>query len=133
MNKVERDLYKIGLGFGAVGVVVLLLLWISGIDLTKWGRPCVFYRFTGCYCPGCGGTRAVMALVHGKIVTSFLYHPLVVYLAGIYLVFMTTNTLQLISHQHLKIAMRYHDIYLYLMVAIIFVNWVVQNIIIFMH
>ena len=39
--------------------------------------PCLFQLMTGLYCPGCGGTRAVKALLAGHPVLSFLYHPLV--------------------------------------------------------
>lgn len=43
--------------------------------------PCPFRTFTGLYCPGCGGTRAVSALLHGHVLQSFYYHPLVPYAA----------------------------------------------------
>lgn len=43
--------------------------------------PCLFRTFTGLYCPGCGGTRAVSALLHGHVLQSFYYHPLVPYAA----------------------------------------------------
>lgn len=36
---------------------------------------------TGYYCPGCGGTRAITALLHGRLLSSFLYHPVVLYAA----------------------------------------------------
>jgi hypothetical protein len=29
--------------------------------------PCLFHLFTGLYCPGCGLTRALHALVHGDL------------------------------------------------------------------
>ena len=45
--------------------------------------PCVFYSLTGFYCPGCGGTRAVRALLSGHPVLSFLYHPVVPYMASV--------------------------------------------------
>ena len=32
--------------------------------------PCYIHHFTGLYCPGCGATRAVYALVHGDILLS---------------------------------------------------------------
>lgn len=32
--------------------------------------PCYIYQFTGLYCPGCGATRAVYALVNGDILLS---------------------------------------------------------------
>jgi len=44
--------------------------------IPAWFRmPCLFQRMTGLYCPGCGGTRAVRALLSGHPVLSFLYHP----------------------------------------------------------
>ncbi|MBQ6855594.1 MAG: DUF2752 domain-containing protein, partial [Lachnospiraceae bacterium] len=36
--------------------------------------PCMFRMLTGLYCPGCGGTRAVKALLTGHPIQSFLYH-----------------------------------------------------------
>lgn len=43
--------------------------------------PCLFHTLTGAYCPGCGGSRAAAALLCGKLLLSFFYHPLVPYLA----------------------------------------------------
>ena len=54
---------------------ILRLAWQGEI-------PCLFRLLTGLYCPGCGGTRAVKALLRGHIVQSFMYHPLVPYLAA---------------------------------------------------
>lgn len=44
--------------------------------------PCIFHLLTGWYCPGCGGTRAVKYLLQGKLLLSFQYHPLVLYMAA---------------------------------------------------
>lgn len=54
-------------------------VWV--IDWIKSGQgfPCLFHFITGLYCPGCGGTRAVRALLHGEILKSFCYHPFVLY------------------------------------------------------
>lgn len=43
--------------------------------------PCIFRMLTGYYCPGCGGTRALRALLRGHFLQSVYYHPLVLYLA----------------------------------------------------
>ena len=47
------------------------------------GSPCLFHQYTGLYCPGCGGTRAIYYLFHGQFLLSFIYHPLVPYCAGL--------------------------------------------------
>jgi hypothetical protein len=32
---------------------------------SAWLPPCLFYKLTGLYCPGCGSTRMLYWLVHG--------------------------------------------------------------------
>ncbi|NNF53546.1 MAG: DUF2752 domain-containing protein [Acidimicrobiales bacterium] len=48
---------------------------------------CLFRRCTGGYCPGCGGSRAAVALVQGDIAGSWAHHPWVVLLVLQTLVF----------------------------------------------
>lgn len=43
--------------------------------------PCLFHLATGAYCPGCGGTRALVALLQGRITDSIRLNPLVPYMA----------------------------------------------------
>ena len=43
--------------------------------------PCLFHVVTGAYCPGCGGTRAFLALLHGRVADSIRLNPLVLYMA----------------------------------------------------
>ena len=50
---------------GAVG----LLLYLSDIG-------CVFRAVTGVPCPGCGMTRAWLALLRGDVASAIAYHPL---------------------------------------------------------
>ncbi len=38
---------------------------------------CPFARATGHACPGCGMTRAVSAVLHGRFADAWAYHPLV--------------------------------------------------------
>lgn len=37
---------------------------------------CPVYDLTGLYCPGCGGTRSLTALLHGKILLAFHENPI---------------------------------------------------------
>jgi hypothetical protein len=39
---------------------------------------CPVYRLTGCYCPGCGMTRALHQLLHGNIPGALHFNPLLV-------------------------------------------------------
>ena len=54
---------------------------VSGINLTDYMLPCVLYSHTGYYCPGCGGTRSLAFFLKGDIISSIIYHPVIVYTA----------------------------------------------------
>ena len=88
--------------------------------------PCFFLMFFGLYCPGCGGTRAAMALAHGKIFTSLWYHPLVLYAAVIGGGFMLTQSLHRLGIKRIK-GWKYHNWYLYGMIIIVVCNFLVKN------
>lgn len=89
--------------------------------------PCLFHLLTGYYCPGCGGTRAAWALLHGQIFLSVYYHPLVLYGVVVYLAFMTTQTIGRISKRP-EIGLKFHLIYVWIALAILFFNCVVKNV-----
>lgn len=41
---------------------------------------CPFYSNFGIMCPSCGSTRATIALLHGDIISSILYNPIIAYI-----------------------------------------------------
>lgn len=42
--------------------------------------PCLFHELTGLHCTGCGGTRAVHALLSGDLATAWAQNPLLLLL-----------------------------------------------------
>ena len=44
------------------------------------GIPCLFYKITGLYCPGCGITRAIISLVKLEFYQAFRYNMMIVIL-----------------------------------------------------
>lgn len=78
MNRGER----------ALDDVLYPALWITGGvflgGVLLWnalGQPslpaCWFYTRWHIYCPGCGGTRAFIALLSGRMLDSLWFHPAV--------------------------------------------------------
>ena len=57
-------------------------------ELTGWGIPCVLFQTTGIYCPGCGISRMLMALIRLDFVSAFHYNPAVLLTSPILLFFL---------------------------------------------
>lgn len=67
-------------------------LYLAGCEIEQSGNippvlrlPCLFHDLLHLYCPGCGGTRAFLALLKGNYVRAIQYNPFFCYLTGIYL------------------------------------------------
>lgn len=95
-------------------------------EIIRQGFPCLFQLLTGLYCPGCGGTRALRALLAGNLALSIQYHPLVVYMAVVLTVELASfalsravkNPRYYLGHEHM---------FIYLGVAIAMANWLYKN------
>lgn len=42
------------------------------------GLSCTFYKDTGWLCPGCGGQRALHALLHGNLLEALQYNVMII-------------------------------------------------------
>ncbi len=126
--RLSRRCYYVCLGIIAVAIIVGCVLKFLEIPITKLDKtPCVWITYLGVYCPGCGGTRAVEALMHGDFLQSLLYHPVVLYTVGLIGVYVSSHTLNIISKGRVK-ALLLHGWYLYLMLVIIIVQWLIKNV-----
>ena len=67
---------------GVLAVAALTLTWVYRFDPSTGGYfpACVFKGATGYYCPGCGLTRSLHHLLHGRVSSAFKYNPLFVLL-----------------------------------------------------
>lgn len=52
---------------------------------------CVFQRFFGIPCPGCGMTRALLAVLRLDLKAAFFYHPMFWSIPILYLYFLSDN------------------------------------------
>lgn len=130
IRTLEDQLFEIG----------LVLLIAGGISLLCYEmflkeqmpvRPCLFFNLLGIYCPGCGGTRAVEALLHGHLLQALWFHPLVPYAAVICGGFMGSHVLHRLGLQGVR-GWKFHNWYLYAAIVIIAVNFVGKNILKFL-
>lgn len=78
-------LFYMLLALGILGIGFALYCNVTGFEISFTGQACMFPLVLHIYCPGCGGTRAVRALLQGDLVRSFMCHPLVLYIVVLYL------------------------------------------------
>ena len=89
--------------------------------------PCLFHWLTGYYCPGCGGTRAVLALLRGHFLRSFLYHPLVPYTAFALSWLLLSCAAEKLAGRPLPLHFPRRPAWLWTALAIVVVNCAVKN------
>ena len=70
-------------------IIVLTLVLASDtiLRLTEYVPACPFYTQFGKYCPACGNTRSITALLHGDILGSLRYNITIIFLCLLGLAF----------------------------------------------
>lgn len=121
----EDSLFRAGLIVMAAGSAGLAIYF--GVILKQFEMPsCVIASWLQVYCPGCGGTRAVEALLRGHILESVWYHPLVLYTVIIFGGFMLTQGLERLGVRGVR-GWKYHDWHLYGAVIVLVCNFLLKN------
>lgn len=64
---------KIRIIYLLLGILLFCFLFLPIGE--QWMLPCLFHKFTGWYCPLCGGQRMVRALLHADFHAAFAYNP----------------------------------------------------------
>lgn len=132
MTQTDRFFYITG--WVLIGGLVLLGIFqsLTGRAPTDLPFPCSFHALTGYYCPGCGGTHAVCALVRGDLLTSIKNHAFVPYTAIGFTVYLTWNTFVACKNKgraDLPV-MHFHTAYAYVGIAIILIQCILKNVLI---
>lgn len=123
----EDQLYIVGLCLLLAAPLILLAYRYLRVRLPFLMMPCLLRTFTGYYCPGCGGTRAMHALLHLQLWRSFCYHPLVPYGAAVYLWFMISHTIEKLSRHRLRVGMKWNPMWLWTALIILVINVLVKD------
>lgn len=91
---------------------------------------CIFHKVTGLYCPGCGGTRAVILFFRGEWLRSIMYHPMVMYLFVAFLYIFTRYSIIAYQKKHNKKAHPYRPSpwWLWGALVVLCINFAIKNI-----
>lgn len=130
--KNERTAF-IWVNVGCVVLFVALLAWKYSPTLQVLNAPCMFHEMLHLYCPGCGGTRAVYALLQLHILESLGSHPFVLFVAMILAEYYIGAVITLIRNN----GKRYYYLrvwFCYAALGVVVVNFALKNILlIFFH
>ena len=125
LGSTDKLLYELGLVALGISIAAVLLYFCTGINVLTLKYPCIFNKVTHLCCPGCGGTRAMRALLAGEIVKSLYDYPPLIYGLAVYLIFMVRCFL----HIHFGVRKSRDGAvvkYIYVFVALMLIQWVVK-------
>lgn len=122
----EDELFQIGIA-ALVAVLMLAVLYLCLLRRILPPIPCFFTTVFGIYCPGCGGTRALIAMLHGHFLKALWYHPLIPYMAVIYLGFMLTQGLSRLGFKRIR-PWKFHYWYLWGGLVLLIANFILKNV-----
>jgi hypothetical protein len=130
---IDKTFYEIGKWMLAAAIAAAIFVWKFGDSWLVRVPDCYFETITGLYCPGCGGTRAAIALLQGHPVKSFICHPVVPYAAAVYTVFMIRTFMlkhcEDFSRKYI-LEKPYHDggvlIFIYTGIALAIIQWIIK-------
>lgn len=111
-------------------LLILAGLFVFLVEILGFRIPggCIFHLVTGFYCPGCGGTRAVKAMLTGHFLKSLYYHPAVLPTAAMYFMFMGSHTAARICKNGKIKGMKFRFLYLYICCGLVVLNVILKNI-----
>lgn len=143
ISRIARDwpgkFFLAGLLLAVAAVIYMLIDVIFGVDLYRLtplhGMKCGFRRMVGLYCPGCGATRALLALVKGKLITSVYYHPVPVYCFLLYANFMVRYIFSTMVSERCPVKLKpakFRVVYVILLVVLLLGNWILRNVLLFL-
>lgn len=88
---------------------------------------CIVREKLGFYCPGCGATRAVEAIFHGRFLEALWFYPPAVWCTvwiGCYLV---THSVEYFPGNKRRTGIAYRSWYLYVTAALIVLTFIWKN------
>lgn len=122
----SRNCYYVCMAVIGYSIAGYLILRCFHVDPAILFPPCRLYESTGYYCMGCGGTRALQAFLQGHFIRSFYYHPIVDIAAVLLIVFIPSQTLNLLTKGRVR-GFLIKPVHFYILAGVVVVQWIIKN------
>lgn len=114
-------------------IILILFIIIYKCFFSYISIPsCWIYENLGFYCPGCGCTRAFIAILNFDIIGSIYYNPTVLYTVIVLFLYIITHTIDKIRKSN-HLIMPYSNIYLYIGASLLILHCVIRNLLLVLY
>ena len=132
MKTTQYELHK-RCYFIAFFLVILFFIFLCVYHLSDFhfygsGKDCGFKYLFHCYCPGCGGSRALDAFLHGKFIISILSHPAIIMTFCLFMAYFIPATYTFLIRRNGKLYYKFHSFTLWFLLAVILLHFFLRNI-----
>ncbi len=122
-KRLKSDFIIVNIVAGAAVLLISAVIMLQRYGIMV-GIPCGMHEILHIYCPGCGGTRAFFALMHGDVFQSIYYNPAVFLGALLVLYYESTVFLTLVKKNgkiyfYRKTGLVYAFLFIFLTYAIV--------------
>lgn len=124
--KSKDDYIFISLLITSILIIIFTLIYNFFLYRYISVPSCFFFDHFGLYCPGCGCTRAFLALLNLDFDLSLYYNPVVIYCVIILFIYFCTQTVDRLL-KHSKFIMPYSNWYGYIGIFIMIIHCVYRN------
>lgn len=114
-----------GVVLGATAVGASAMVFFFNPNTHGFYPVCMFHELTGLNCPGCGGTRALYALLHGHFLTATRDNALFILTLAIAAIWCARFVFLKIQNQPAKLNVPPKVLWAFLILAVVFT--VVRN------
>jgi len=126
--KTHKIFYYLSILFVLLCIVLFCLYHYYDYTFYNTGPSCGFVTFLHCYCPGCGGSRAVDAFLHGNFLRSVLCHPVIVYVFLLFMAYFLPATYTFVIKRDGNLHYKFHLATLWGLLIIVTANFILRNI-----
>ena len=92
------------------------------------GIPCMLHFFTGLYCPGCGASRALRALLHLNFYQALRYNAVLTVTAPLLAAYFIALAVSFLRYGKDKVSEKIPQAPLYVLIAVFVIYGVLRNI-----